>query len=197
MELLNFAKCRSYLRLIPYSGETTSLADDQTYVAAVSARDESILDEMGELVGAVLIDRSMLSITNNDDKEIYQTLSGKKYQLAEQFPLPEYHLVNFATLRSSDTNYLIMAVVFNEGTDTNQATNTLFDRIKNFRVLKADAGLIYDHFWTLEASLGAVANGYPVSLIAMRVLESESTTEIWSWSDLIVSRNIIYLLARS
>lgn len=180
-----------------YSGNIPNLAGDPTYVAAVAALDEPVLDKMGELVGAVFIDQRMLSVTTQDDKEIYAVLSGEPYHLAEQFPLPEYRLVNFATFRSSDASYLIMAVVFNEGTDTNQATNTLIDRVKNFRSLKADAGLIYDSYWTLETSVDGVANGFPVSLIAMRVLDSESASEIWSWSDLIVSRNIIYLLARS
>ena len=115
------------------SDNIPSLADDDVYIAATQALQDSSLKDAGELVGVIWMDSQELAtipekIGNVTSSEIEDLMA--QYGLNDD--LPHYSLATFGTRHSQKTGVtsLILALVFPRGTDAEAASQALQSRIE-------------------------------------------------------------------
>ncbi len=188
--------------LMAQRGEIPSLADDPAYIAAATAVNDPALGDLGELVGAILIDgqttAEMVESIPLNDADAWQEQLDKEQ--AAGLALPEYALVNFATRHTEGASYLILAVVFPAGEDAEAAASLLAERLQNYVSLATRQTL--EDRWTFEMSAAVEIEELPVALVVMRADDPPPTpadeprvrTSVFSWIDMVVRRDTLFLL---
>jgi hypothetical protein len=194
--------------LAAYNNQIPSLADNPEYVALLQALDDPVLAGTGELMGAIVM-------SGGDTLEGYiargleyratpEQVQAKLAELRQGPQLPAYSLVAFVTRHTKGATYLILAVVFPEGTDAQAAADLLVDRLRNY-VSPFYGGLLADvwaeHGTTVEKGVAVKANGLPVAVILVRADDpppappDQATVgaAVSSWWDLVMRRDLGFL----
>ncbi len=188
------------------SNERRSLAENEEFRAAATALQDKTLAEYGELVGVFLTDDQTFSdpatyLLSGVSLEDAQELSERFEREAED--LPGWEVVAFATQHAGDASYLTLAVVFEEGTDTNRAVEVLVDRLANYESLVRHDSLMDYCRCSLESAGAVEAEGLPVALVTLRAENPAPTPEdepivntfVFSWWRIIMQRDTRFLMS--
>jgi hypothetical protein len=187
--------------LATYTGEIPSLGEDPAHIAAAMALENPELSETGELVGAVLMDGSQFGdtryyLSHFVNRQVIQELR----ESTQEIQLPPFSLVAFATRHTEGASYLVLAVVFPEGTDAGDAAIILADRLQNYTSFFS--GETFEEKWTFEKAVGIEANGLPVALVVMRVDDPPHADEdaavvdsgLFTWNYLVSKGDVLFLV---
>lgn len=182
-----------------FAGERRSLAENESFRAVALALADPALEDFGDLVGIMFTNWGQLDGRGNLKPEQSAKLTESLLSEWAQ-PLPAYELAAFATLQNGQTTYLLLALVFPQGVDAQSAADVVAGRMETYTSLSLQQPL--DDRWELEKAAGVEVNGLPVALVVMRAIPREPQeitpgsygVGVWSWYQLVVRRDVMFLL---
>ena len=191
-----------------YSDQIPSLADDPAYVALLQALADPALAGTGQLMGAIVMDDLEISARDYAMEllrgKTAQQVDEKLAELSQGPQLPAYSLVAFVTSHTEGATYLILAVVFAEGTDAQSAADLLADRLQNYRSPRYRRLLSEE--WAergakVEKALAVEAGGLPVALVLVRADDPPpippdqplGNVAVPWWADIVWNRDLGFL----
>jgi hypothetical protein len=182
-----------------------TLAGNKTYSASVQALYDSSLKDVGELVGVMWIGGSeFTSLPASFESFTQEQVQQMREDYGLNTDLPEFTLAAFATRHSQEkgATYLILALVFPKGTDTEEAARVLEERLENGYSLRNRVPFL-EAMRTTDVNTYAVqAGGLPVTLTVFRLDDPELTTSggferpmgrVRAWMEFVVSRDLLFL----
>jgi hypothetical protein len=188
-----------------HSEKTPTLAEDKAYIASVKALYDSSLKDTGELVGVMWMDgEEFHSLPPN----LAEATEEQAQQMREDYglntDLPEFSLAAFATRHSQEkgATYLVLALVFPKGTDTEEAAQVLEERLEKGYSLRNRIPFL-EAMRTTDVNTYAVqAGGLPVTLTVFRLDDPEPKAinegerpmgRVRAWMEFVVSRDLLFL----
>jgi len=182
-----------------------SLAEDKAYIASVQALYDSSLKETGELVGVIWMDGTeFTSLPSN----FGEGSDRRRDELMEEYgltiDLPEFMLAAFATRHSREkgATYLILALVYPQGTDAEEASQVLAQRLEKAYSLRVLAPFL-EIMRAEDVNTYAVkAGGYPATLSVFRLDDPvikapgegvRPIGRVRTWLDFVVGRDLMFL----
>ncbi len=189
------------------SGDRRSLAENKEYRAAALALQDKALSGYGELVGVILTDDQDFSepatyLDPVQSPEFLEELRQRFERDADD--LPGWEVAAFATQHADEASYLTLLVVFDEGTDAEEAAKVLADRLEGYDLLRdPDRTLMEYCRCSLEQAIAVKAEGLPVALVTLRADNPSPTPEdesivntfVFSWTRLLFSRDTGFLVS--
>jgi hypothetical protein len=188
------------------SGDRRSLAENKEFLAAALALQDKALAGYGELVGVFLTDDQALSdpATYLDPRQSPEVLE----ELAQRYErdagdLPGWELVAFVTQHAVEASYLTLLVVFDEGTDAEEAAEVLADRLEDYELIQQPRPLMDYCRCSLEPVTAVEAEGLPVALVTLRADNPPPTPEeelmvntfVFDWMRLVWQRDTGFLMS--
>lgn len=189
------------------SGDRRSLAENKEYRAVALTLQDKALSSFGNLVGVILTDDQTFSepatyLNTLQSPEAQAELRQRLERDADD--LPGWEVVAFATQHAEDASYLTLLVIFDEGTDAEEAASVLADRLEEYALLRdPDRTLMEYCRCSLEQAVAVKSEGIPVALVTMRAdnpsptaeYEPIANTAVFSWLQLIVNRDTGFLMS--
>lgn len=180
------------------AGERPSLADDPAYRALARALADPLLSDAGPLASLVVMAGSEFDSPEDFlGDQATEVIAG---ELVEQIEgeLPSFTLAGFATRQHLEETYLVLAVVFPEGTEIEPAVETLRQRILNYRSLVGEHPM--SDIWTYVRAapvltLNADEDGLPTALIVLQTNRgSGAFSTVFTWRRILQLRDLAFLL---
>jgi hypothetical protein len=184
---------------------TSSLAEEKDYIASVEALYDSSLKDTGELVGVIWTDGEEFTPLPSSFEDVSEQRAEEmmdKYGLTSY--LPGFTLAAFGTRHSqkNGATYLILALVFPKGTDTDEVSQVLEARLEKAYSLRLQVPFLEAMRADDVNTYAIQAGGLPVTLTVFRLDDPELKAlsasgrlagRVRTWMEFVFTRDLMFL----